>query len=431
MAFFAARYWLSLLVLLSTCSEAQTATTLTGEWGGGRSFLTSAGIDLAGAYISEIDTNPRGGTSQQVGYVDQWSVGATLDLQKLLAWRGAHFQITITDRNGNVLNNKAALGTLQEVQDMYGGGQTWHLTDFWLSQSFLNDRLNWKIGRLTVGEDFAAFSCNFQNLTFCGSSPGNIGENYWYNSPVSQWATHLKYDFSPELDVQIGVYQVNPTYVNAAWAEANALFPNFPSGTTGALIPLAFNWRPAPWGRTGSYKVGYWYNTSDANDVYVNSNEQPIALAGGSPLRRHSSSGAYFNFEQPVSGNGDARALGAKLFINGVESDDETSPSIDRQFAIGVEYKGLIDSRPQDYTGVAIGTSRVNGRVAAGERLIDEIRGGDVPVQRSEYVAETFYSIWLLPYLNLRPSVQYIVQPGGNSRQPDVLVVGVRTAIVF
>ena len=121
MAFFAARYWLSLLVLLSTCSEAQTATTLTGEWGGGRSFLTSAGIDLAGAYISEIDTNPRGGTSQQVGYVDQWSVGATLDLQKLLAWRGAHFQITITDRNGNVLNNKAALGTLQEVQDMYNG----------------------------------------------------------------------------------------------------------------------------------------------------------------------------------------------------------------------------------------------------------------------------------------------------------------------
>ena len=80
---------------------------------------------------------------------------------------------------------------------------------------------------------------------------------------------------------------------------------------------------------------------------------------------------------------------------------------------------------------MAIGTSRVNGRVAAGERLIDEIRGGDVPVQRSEYVAETFYSIWLLPYLNLRPSVQYIVQPGGNSRQPDVLVVGVRTAIVF
>ena len=213
---------------------------LTGDWGGARSYLTGAGVDLAGGYTSEVATNPRGGTSQQVGYVDQWSVGATVDLQKLLAWHGADFQITITDRDGNDLNHKANLGTLEEVQDMYGGGQTWHLTDFWFDQVFIGGRLDWKIGRLTVGEDFAAFSCNFQNLTFCGSSPGNIGEIYWYNSPVSQWATRIKLVISLQWDVQTGVYQVNPTYVNPVWAEANGLFPSFPGGTTGALIQIGY-----------------------------------------------------------------------------------------------------------------------------------------------------------------------------------------------
>jgi porin len=319
---------------------------LTGDWGGARSYLTGAGVDLAGGYTSEVATNPRGGTSQQVGYVDQWSVGATVDLQKLLAWHGADFQITITDRDGNDLNHKANLGTLEEVQDMYGGGQTWHLTDFWFDQVFIGGRLDWKIGRLTVGEDFAAFSCNFQNLTFCGSSPGNIGEIYWYNSPVSQWATRIKLVISPQWDVQMGVYQVNPTYVNPVWAEANGLFPSFPGGTTGALIPLALDWKPAPWGGAGSYKLGIWYNTSDANDVYLNSNGQPLVLAGGSPLRRHSSSGGYFNFEQPLTG--DANDVGARLFINGVQTDEATSPLTDRQFALGVELHSVESLRYQE-----------------------------------------------------------------------------------
>jgi porin len=418
-----------MLTLLPSAAGAEESATLTSDWGGARSDLTGAGVDLTGGYISEIATNPQGGTSQQVAYVDQWSIGATLDLQKLLKWPDSKFQITITNRNGNDLNNRANLGTLQAVQDLYGGGQTWRLTDFWFDQVFSGSRLDWKIGRLTVGEDFADFTCNFQNLTFCGSSPGNIGANYWYNSPVSQWATRLKFAISPQLDVQIGVYQVNPTYNNPVWAQANGLFPNFPGGTTGVLIPVALDWKPAPWGKTGSYKVGVWYNTSDADDVYLNTNEQPLVIAGGSPLRRHSSSGGYFNLEQPLSAN--ANQVGAKVFINGLISDDETSPLVDRQFAVGIEYKGLIDLRPQDYTGIALGTNRVNSRVAEGEILLNEAKGGDMVVQGSEYVTEAFYSWWIVKYLNLRPSVQYVVQPGGTSRNSNILVIGLRTAAVF
>ena len=52
-------------------------------------------------------------------------------------------------------------------------------------------------------------------------------------------------------------------------------------------------------------------------------------------------------------------------------------------------------------------------------------------VQGSEYVTEAFYSWWIVKYLNLRPSVQYVVQPGGTSRNSNILVIGLRTAAVF
>lgn len=61
-----------------------------------------------------------------------------------------------------------------------------------------------------MGEDFANFSCDFQNLTFCGSQPGNLVSGYWVNWPTSQWATRIKLQVSQQTYVQIGAYQVNP-----------------------------------------------------------------------------------------------------------------------------------------------------------------------------------------------------------------------------
>jgi porin len=58
----------------------------------------------------------------------------------------------------------------------------------------IDGAVDWKIGRITFGEDFASFSCDFQNLTFCGAQPSNLVGNYIYNWPVSQRATRLKFN---------------------------------------------------------------------------------------------------------------------------------------------------------------------------------------------------------------------------------------------
>ena len=46
------------------------------------------------------------------------------------------------------------------------------------------------------------------NLTFCGSQPGNLVGDYWFNWPVSQWMARLKVSHG-DLYAQAAVYQVN------------------------------------------------------------------------------------------------------------------------------------------------------------------------------------------------------------------------------
>jgi porin len=416
------------LVLLGHAASAQGPSTLTGDWGGLRTQLFDRGVNLTTIYTSELANNPRGGEEEQTAYADEWAFRAAFDFQRLFGWNGAHFQITITDRNGRDLDQTANLHTLQQVQEIYGRGQTWRLSEFWFQQTWIDDRLLWKFGRVTPGETFGSFSCNFQNLTFCGEQAGNVRGDYWFNYPVSQWGTRLEFAITPQMKVMLGVYQVNPTYIDDSWAAHNGLLPDNPSGTTGALVPLEAEWTPKFLGLPDKFQFGVWYDTSNANDVYLDVNRQPLVLTGDAPLRRHGSDGAYISFEQQITGV--ASKSGATLFLNITQADRETSPLTDRQIAFGVQYKGPF-TRPNDILGFAMGTSHVNSRVAAGERLLDEVDGSNVPVQSSEYVAEAFYGWTPWPFVTLRPNLQYVVHPGGSSAYPDALIVGLKSTVKF
>jgi len=420
---------LTLMAAVGHSAGAQDSTTLTGGWNGIRSQLVDQGINLSTIYTSELADNPRGGDAQRTAYSDELAFGATFDFQRLFGWNGGHVQLTITERNGRDLDLTANLHTLMQVQEIYGRGQTWRLTEFWYQQTWFNDRLLLKIGRLTVGENFGSFSCNFQNLTFCGSQPGSVRGDYWYNYPVSQWGTRLEFAFDELVKLKFGVFQVNPTFIDDSWATHNGLLPDNPSGTTGALIPLEVEWTPKFLSLPDSFKFGIWYDTSNAKDVYFDVNYQPLVLTGDSPLRRHGREGAYLSFEQQISG--EATKSGAHLFLNITQADPATSPLTDRQIALGVQYKGPFKTRLPDVIGFAVGTTHVNDRVAAGERLLDEVNGNTLPIQTSEYEAELFYGWTPWPFVTLRPNLQYVLHPGGATAYANDVVIGLKTTVTF
>jgi DNA-directed RNA polymerase subunit L len=106
---------------------------------------------------------------------------------------------------------------------------------------------------------------------------------YWVNWPTSQWGARAKVHTSAETYAQIGVYQVNPNYVDDGWARRNGWKLNNPGGTTGALIPLEFGWMPTIEGRPGTYRAGVWYNTSNGKDLYEDVNGNARGITGDHP----------------------------------------------------------------------------------------------------------------------------------------------------
>jgi len=382
---------------------------LFGDWNGERTRLRDQGIDFQFGYTGEIAWNASGGSRSDAAYTDQYLAGVTLDLEKLVGLPAATFQATITQRTGRNLVDDADLGTLQLVQEVYGRGQTTRLTQFWFNQAWLGGLLDWKVGRMGVGEDFASFACDFQNLTFCGSDPGNIAGDYIYNWPISQWGTRLKLNLDGFGYVQAGVYDVNERYLGSS----RALLPVWFSGSTGALIPAEFAWQPTFGdGLQGSYKFGVWYDTSRADDVIDDANGDPFAISGLPPATHRGRYGAYINFEQQVSDR-------LKLFLNAVVSDRRTSTT-DRQIAAGLVYNGLFETRPEDDVGLAFGTTHVNDRVADEEGI-----------EGSEYAAEIYYTYRPHAALQIRPNLQYVYRPGGDSANGNVFVLGLKTSANF
>jgi porin len=416
--------------IMMTCSAAAWAGApqpfsddLTLDWEGIRSEWYDKGVDFRIGYVSETATNVQGGDQELVRYTDQFTFSLTLDLDKLLGFNQAKFRMAITDRNGDNLSSDANLQSLQQVQELYGRDQTWRWTQFWYDQQYLDGLVDWKIGRITEGEDFAAFSCEFMNLTFCGAQPGNIVGSYWYNWPVSQWATEVKLSLKGIGYVQIGAFDVNSDYLENSYS----LDLWRPGNSSGVLIPVEFGWLPTMGsGLKGSYKFGAWYNSSTAPDVVENVYGQPLAIDGGPPLMRHGQYGAYVNFLQQLTAPSANRGL--SVFFNATYADRRTSAQ-DNQIALGLLDKGPFDFRPEDEFGFAIGRSHVNSRIADVETQMNEVNPGSVGVQGYEYVSEFFYAVHVNRWLDLRPNVQYVVQPGGIARNTNDIIVGLRVSV--
>ncbi|WP_229602060.1 carbohydrate porin, partial [Pseudomonas aeruginosa] len=64
------------------------------------------GYDFKLEYVGEAAANLDGGyDDDKTGrYTDQFALGVHMDLEKILGWKAAEFQFTVTERNGKNLS---------------------------------------------------------------------------------------------------------------------------------------------------------------------------------------------------------------------------------------------------------------------------------------------------------------------------------------
>lgn len=421
-------------------NSATASPWATGDWGGTRSQLLDKGYDFTLDYTGEAATNLHGGYDHDstARYTAQWALGTHLDLQKIFGWNAADFKLTITERNGNNLSNDRIgdprTGQLSSVQEVWGRGQTWRLTQMWYRQKFFDNALDVKIGRMGIQEDFNSFPCDFQSLSFCSSPIGNVVGDIWYSWPVSQWGLRLKYNMQNNLALQVGAFEQNPSYL-----ETGNGFKLSGSGSQGMLLPVEAVWSPNLGSEklAGEYRLGYYYSSASANDVYEDTNGDPQGLTGQAFKSRGSKHGWWVIAQQQLTHHNGDPTRGLSIFASLTFPDKATSP-IDSYQQVGAVYKGPFNARPEDDIGLGFARIHVNDDVSKRQNQLNTVSGTEnyddpnfVPIQRTEYNMELYYGVHLTDWVTIRPNLQYVRHPGGVYEVDNALVAGLKIQASF
>jgi len=409
---------------------------MTGDWGGLRTQWLNQGIDIQMGYTGESASNVHGGYQKHdkvTRYADQFNLGASIDLQKLMGWSDAAFAISLTNRNGDNINDKIsdprATG-MSSTQQIQGRGSVTRLSELWFSKGWFDDRINLKAGRFSVSDDFAVEDCQFQSLAFCGSQPGNYVDSI-YNSPIGQWAARVRVRLNQDMYAQVGAFNINPSDLD----NDNGFKLNG-SGTTGTLVPVELVWTPQVNRLPGEYRLGYYHSTANGTDVYKDEANQVAVLSGNDYRSDTSRHGFWLIGKQQLTSVGGDTSRGLTLSASATFQDKATTP-VDSYQKVAMVYKGPFNARPLDTLGLGIARIHASSQFLRNAKTANDQSGlsyddaGYVPEQHTEYATELNYGIQATRWLNIMPNLQFIKNPDGVRQVDNALVVGLQVQSQF
>lgn len=406
-----------------------------GDWGGFRTRLADAGVDLKFGYLNETIDIASGGVRQGIDYAHQIKLQGDIDAQTLLGLKGWSAHFTLLERAGRNASADYLHDDLVDVQEIYGSTAhaAAHLGQFYAEHA-AGDQVSTdiKVGRLPVGADFAwsPLYCQFVSLGLC-PQPRALSLNGDFSvDPSSTWAGRVRIG-STALYGMIGAYQVRPRYGGPSGFDWGT------SHTTGAIFPVELGWTPrfGADALQGHYKIGFSFDTSNAPN-----------LAPDGP-ERHQRLQFWILADQMLIRTGKDGMQG--LILLGGWSHGDPTQAILRDFAFGgLSAAGLIRSRPADTIQFMVDYAAVSHRLTAAQIAALDA-GTTLPtgfppapgsfaaaaaapgIQTHEWIAELNYGVHLHDGVVLTPDVQFIGRPGAVKAISDALAVGGRFEVNF
>jgi porin len=146
----------------------------------------------------------------------------------------------------------------------------------------------------------------------------------------------------------------------------------------------------------------------------------------------------YVFVDQMLMRTGKGDTDGIVAFGGIVHADAGISP-LENQIFGGVLSSASFFGRPQDSFGVAASWFQVSGALTATQQLeeaLDEpLTGGGLGtplgVQTHEAELEAMYIARVYRGVSIEPDIQYIINPGGTTRTPNALSLGLQLSITF
>ena len=397
---------------------------LFGDWYGMRSTLANWGLTPTLTYVADIAGNPTGGKSQGIAYSDNIGLDLLFDLDKIIGLRGGSFLMSMSQRNGDSLSTEH-VGNVFTIQQNYGG-QTFHLIDVAYQQRLLDDRVEFRVGRIAMGDDFlvSPYDYVFMQNAFCGNPKG-----IFINSPGATaypgdtWGALLKVKPTQRTYLMGGVYNGDPSIQSDSHngADFSVNGPMFAIGEVGYQI----NGLPGESRLLGDYKLGFWYDNSEYVDYHTIGFAQPSVTKRGNY-------GFYAMFDQVLVSFGEPTSnRGFGIFGTFMVSPKESVSQMPYFFDAGVVARGIFAARPIDVLGIGIAYGSFSGDLGDAEEREQQF-DPSVGVQDQETVLELTYRFrFLSGAFFFQPDLQYVFKPGGTGDINDALVLGCQIGINF
>jgi len=417
-----------------------------GDPGGARRWLAERGLRFALTYTGEALGTVLGGQRRGGLYEAKLEAAVDLDLETMLGWRGLSAFVNAFQIHGTGGPGRDLLGNLNASSNIEALPSS-RLSELWLEQKLLDDRLGLRVGQLTADAEFfisdyaVLFPTSGWPAIAAADLPGS-GPAY----PLSTPGLRLRIDATKQASLLVAAFNGDPAGPGETHPQRlNHDGTNFRLGDPAFLISelqYRYNQERDAAGLAGAVRFGAWRHFGRFDDQRLGSDGLSLAdpASNGIAARLRGNSGFYGVIDQqihrPPGGGADSG-----IAVYGRVSASPADRNLISYFMDGgATVTGPFAARPDDVFGVGLIYSRISADARALDR--DRIAFGAVqPVRSHELTLELTYQARILPGWTIQPDIQYIVHPGGNIADParpgatsaikDALILGLRSAVKY
>ncbi len=374
---------------------AEDAAWLLGGWGGQRQALADRGLDMEFVASADLMAIVDGGISRGVATPANFDMVFTLDTGNAGWWSNGSLQLYLLGNAGGSPSRRA--GDLQGLSNIEAPN-TFKVFEATYEHRFLDGRVGVLVGLHDINTDFyvTEHSGMFLNSSFgLGPEVAQVGPSIF---PSTSVGVRMRLNWTPN------------TYLLAAIYDGVAGDPKDPYGTHISFDHGDGVFVIAEAGLLGDqakyYKlgVGGWHRTANITDL------------DGQP--RDDNSGLYAIGETDLWRAEDGRGVGVFTQIGCADGDRN---QISTYVGGGVTWTGPFPQRAEDVAGLAVAHAR-NG---------DHFKRLNPAFVQAETTLEASYLITPRPWLTVQPDLQYIIDPGTDSRIDNALILGVRLQVAL
>jgi len=357
----------------------------TDDWFGHRPELDDMGIIFEASITTDLSSNFDGGLNTEGNALRSlFNVNLTLDLDRILNWEGGTVFLNFQNHHGSDASADD-VGDAQAFSNIDADGRT-EIAELWFEQVTPDGLIRIKIGKVDANSEFAYVDNGGE---FINSSMG-------FSPTIFVLPTYP----DPAMSVNVFIYPTDGFYAGAGLYDGS-LNEGVPTGSRG---PKTFFQDPADlfviseagvtWGGNGGdlpgrFAAGGWWHNGTFTRFDGSTDEE--------------TGGFYLVFDQTLwlenpDDADDEQGIG--LFLQYGYADADVS-MIEHHGGGGLAWTGPIDGRDDEVLGIGVSTVWFSDEPGAG--LTDD----------TETAIELFYKAQVLPWVSVKPDLQYITNPGG------------------